>query len=68
MVNGYLSMNFSWLKSIMDWAGVSIHNMALNLWTTGANCGLHLLIHTFTKFNLAQDINWCQGGEKESPH
>ena len=26
----------------------------------GADCGLHPLIHTFLKFNLAQDLDWCQ--------
>jgi len=32
------------------------------------NCRLHPLIHTRLEFNLAQDIEGCQGGEKKSPH
>ncbi len=34
----------------------------------GADCGLHPLIHTLLKFNVAQDIVACQREEKESPH
>jgi len=35
--------------------------------TRRANCGLHPLIHTRLEFNLAQDIEGCQGGEKKAP-
>jgi len=31
-------------------------------------CRLHPLIHTLPSKNLAQDIDWCQGGEKKYPH
>jgi len=33
----------------------------------GANCGLHPLIHTFLKLNLAQDMAVCQREEREAP-
>jgi CDGSH-type Zn-finger protein len=29
---------------------------------------LHPLIHTLPEFNLAQDMVFCQCGEKENPH
>ena len=32
-----------------------------------AKWGLHPLIHTLLKFNLAQDIDWCQGEKKKTP-
>jgi hypothetical protein len=34
---------------------------------TKEECGLHPLIHTLLKLNLAQDIDWCQGGKKKTP-
>ncbi len=32
----------------------------------GADCGLHPLIHTLLKFNLAQDVENCQEGGVEA--
>jgi hypothetical protein len=54
--------------SVNFWCYVDGGRFVCSIRLRVADWRLHPLIHTLLKFKLAQDIDLCLGGEKESPH